>query len=75
MMNPKGRVNYEPNLQSGAVVRANRPSWVFVRPVEEEGAKLRVGQKHLPTITAKRGSFIWLTNVEQNHIAAALTLN
>ena len=76
MINPKGRVNYEPNSWSGkeSGPRESPEQGFRSYPVEEEGAKLVSGQKHLPTITAKHGSFILSqTDIEQNHIAAALT--
>ena len=76
MMNPKGRVNYEPNSWSGkdSGPRESPEQGFRSYPVEEEGAKLRVrSETFADHYSQARQFYLSQTDVEQNHIAAALT--
>lgn len=76
MMNPKGRVNYEPNSWSGkdSGPRESPEQGFRSYPVEEEGAKFRVrSETFADHYSQARQFFLSQTGVEQNHIAAALT--
>ncbi len=76
MMNPKGRVNYEPNSWSGkdSGPRESPDTGFRSYPVEEEGAKLRVrSETFADHYSQARQFFLSQTDVEQHHIAAALT--
>ena len=76
MMNPKGRVNYEPNSWSGkdSGPRESPEQGFRSYPVDEEGAKLRVRSETFSDhYSQARQFYMSQTGVEQNHIAAALT--
>ena len=76
MMNPKGRVNYEPNSWSGkdSGPRESPEQGFRSYPAEEEGAKLRVrSETFADHYSQARQFYLSQTEVEQNHIAAALT--
>lgn len=76
MMNPKGRVNYEPNSWSG---RGSGPRESPERgfrsyPADEAGVKLRVrSETFADHYSQARQFYMSQTKVEQTHIAAALT--
>ena len=76
MVNPKGRVNYEPNswsLKDGGP-RESPENGFRSYPVEEEGAKLRVrSETFADHYSQARQFYLSQTDVEQNHIVAALT--
>ena len=76
MMNPKGRVNYEPNSWGGkeSGPREAPEKGFHSYPAEEEGAKLRVrSETFADHYSQARQFYLSQTGVEQNHIAAALT--
>lgn len=76
MMNPKGRVNYEPNSWSGkdSGPRESPDTGFRSYPADEEGAKLRVrSETFADHYSQARQFFLSQTDVEQQHIAAALT--
>jgi catalase len=76
MMNPQGRANYEPNSWSG---ETSGPRESFEKgftsyPAHEEGEKLRVrSETFADHYSQARQFYISQTEVEQSHIAAALT--
>ncbi len=76
LINPKGRVNYEPNSWNGgqAGPREN-PAWGFQSyPSEEEGPKLRArSETFADHYSQARQFYVSQTEVEQNHIASAFT--
>jgi Catalase len=74
--NPKGRVNYEPNSWGGEKGGPREdPAKGFVsHPEETSGAKVRVkGEKFADHYSQARQFYHSQTEVEQQHIAAALT--
>jgi catalase len=76
MMNPKGRVNYEPNSWSGkdSGPRESPEKGFRSYPADEEGAKLRVrSDTFADHYSQARQFYLSQTDVEQKHIAAALT--
>jgi catalase len=75
MMNPKGRVNYEPNSWSGQASgpRESPEKGFQSYPAEEEGPKLRIrSETFADHYSQARQFYISQTEVEQNHIADAL---
>ncbi len=76
MVNPKGRVNYEPNSWSGkeSGPRESPEKGFRSYPAEEEGAKLRVrSETFADHYSQARQFYLSQTETEQTHIAAALT--
>jgi len=76
MMNPKGRVNYEPNSWSGkdSGPRESPENGFRSHPADEEGAKLRTrSETFADHYSQARQFYLSQTDVEQNHIVAALT--
>ena len=76
MMNPKGRVNYEPNSWSGkdSGPRESPENGFRSHPADEEGAKLRIrSETFADHYSQARQFYLSQTDVEQNHIVAALT--
>jgi catalase len=75
MMNPKGRVNYEPNSwngQSGGP-RESLEKGFQSYPAEEEGPKLRLrSETFADHYSQARQFYISQTEIEQHHIAEAL---
>jgi catalase len=75
MVNPKGRVNYEPNSWGGREggPRESPEQGFRSYPAEEEGAKLRVrSETFADHYSQARQFYLSQTGVEQTHIAAAL---
>ena len=75
MMNPKGRVNYEPNSWSGQASgpRESPEKGFQSYPAEEEGSKLRIrSETFADHYSQARQFYISQTEVEQKHIADAL---
>jgi catalase len=75
MINPKGRVNYEPNSWNSedSGPRESPEKGFRSYPAEEEGAKLRVrSETFADHYSQARQFYISQTAVEQAHIAAAL---
>jgi catalase len=76
MVNPKGRVNYEPNSWNGG---SGGPRESFEKgfdsfPAEEAGPKLRIrSETFADHYSQARQFYISQTEIEQDHIAAALT--
>jgi catalase len=76
MTNPKGRANYEPNSWGGAAGGPREdPEGGFVSfPAEDGGQKERVrSETFADHYSQARQFYISQTNIEQDHIAAALT--
>jgi catalase len=76
MVNPKGRVNYEPNSwNNGAGGPRESPEKGFhTYPDEEQGPKLRVrSETFADHYSQARQFYISQTDIEQGHIVAALT--
>ena len=76
MVNPKGRVNYEPNSwNNGAGGPRESPEKGFHSyPAMEEGAKLRIrSETFADHYSQARQFYISQTDTEQSHIVAALT--
>jgi catalase len=76
MMNPKGRVNYEPNSWNGqgGGPRESREKGFQSYPAEEQGQKLRVrSETFADHYSQARQFYISQTDTERNHIADALT--
>jgi catalase len=75
MVNPKGRVNYEPNSWTGKNSGPREsPEYGFRSyPAEEAGAKLRVRSETFSDhYSQARQFYLSQTGVEQTHIASAL---
>ena len=75
MMNPKGRVNYEPNSWNGqgSGPRESQEKGFQSYPAEEPGEKLRIrSETFADHYSQARQFYISQTNTEQNHIAGAL---
>jgi catalase len=75
MVNPKGRVNYEPNSwNNGAGGPRESPDKGFRSyPAEEQGPKLRLrSETFADHYSQARQFYISQTDTEQSHIAAAL---
>jgi len=77
MVNPKGRVNYEPNSWNGKTGGGPRESpekGFHTYPSEEAGAKLRIrSERFADHYSQARQFYLSQTEVERGHIAAALT--
>jgi len=76
MVNPKGRVNYEPNSWNGNTggPRESLEKGFHTYPSEEAGAKLRIrSERFADHYSQARQFYLSQTEVEQGHIAAALT--
>jgi catalase len=76
MVNPKGRVNYEPNSWNGNTggPRESLEKGFQTYPSEEAGAKLRIrSERFADHYSQARQFYLSQTEVEQGHIAAALT--
>jgi catalase len=76
MVNPKGRVNYEPNSWGGKEggPRESPETGFRSYPAEEEGTKLRVrSETFADHYSQARQFYMSQTETEQAHIAAALT--
>lgn len=75
LVNPKGRVNYEPNSwnDEGSGPRESPEKGFTSFPAEEEGAKLRIrSETFADHYSQARQFYISQTDTEQNHIANAL---
>ncbi len=75
MMNPKGRVNYEPNSRSGAEGGPRESHEIGFQsfPAEEQGPKVRERSKSFADhYSQPRLFYISQTEVEQRHIVNAL---
>ena len=75
LVNPKGRVNYEPNSWNGegSGPRESPEKGFTSFPAEEEGAKLRIrSETFADHYSQARQFYISQTDTEQNHIANAL---
>jgi catalase len=75
-VNPKGRVNYEPNSWPGAASgpRESPEKGFDSYPAEEDGAKLRIrSETFADHYSQARQFYVSQTETEQNHIANALT--
>ena len=75
LVNPKGRVNYEPNSWSGEASgpRESPDKGFRSFPAEEEGAKLRIrSETFADHYSQARQFYLSQTDTEQNHIAKAL---
>jgi catalase len=73
MLNPKGRVNYEPNSW-GDGVRESPEKGFQSYAAEDGGSKLRIrSESFADHYSQARQFYISQTNVEQGHIANALT--
>src|SRR3954452_14263048 len=73
-MNPKGRVNYEPNSWGGAAggPRETPDKGFTSYPAEEEGPKLRIrSETFADHYSQARQFYVSQTPVEQGHIASA----
>jgi catalase len=76
MVNPKGRVNYEPNSwNNGAGGPRESPEKGFrTYPAEEQGPKLRLrSETFADHYSQARQFYMSQTDTEQSHIVAALT--
>jgi catalase len=76
MINPKGRVNYEPNSRAGeeAGPREDPDSGFQSYPAEEVGSKVRVrAASFADHYSQARQFYISQTPIEQTHIADAFT--
>ena len=75
LVNPKGRVNYEPNSWPGEASgpRESPENGFHSYPAEEEGAKLRIrSETFADHYSQARQFYMSQTGTEQNHIANAL---
>jgi catalase len=75
-VNPKGRVNYEPNSWGGAAggPREGPETGFTSYPAEEQGEKLRVrSETFADHYSQARQFYLSQTPIEQAHIAAAFT--
>jgi catalase len=75
LVNPKGRVNYEPNSWSGEASgpRESPENGFRSYPAEEEGPKLRIrSETFADHYSQARQFYLSQTETEQNHIANAL---
>jgi len=75
MVNPKGRVNYEPNSWTGKYSgpRESPEHGFRSYPAEETGAKLRVrSETFADHYSQARQFYLSQTEIEQTHLAAAL---
>ena len=75
LINPKGRVNYEPNSWGGerGGPRESPESGFRSYPAEEEGAKLRIrSETFADHYSQARQFYISQTPTEKNHVADAL---
>jgi catalase len=75
LVNPKGRVNYEPNSWSGEASgpRESPDKGFRSFPAEEDGAKLRIrSETFADHYSQARQFYLSQTDTEQNHIAKAL---
>jgi len=71
MVNPKGRVNYEPNSQ-GIGPRESPEKGFHSNPTKESGQKNRVrSEKFSDHYSQARQFYVSQTEIEQNHIANA----
>lgn len=76
MINPKGRANYEPNSWNGELggPRESPEKGFHSYPDAEEGAKLRIrSETFADHYSQARQFYISQTEIEQRHIAYALT--
>ena len=76
MVNPKGRVNYEPNSWSGKESGPRESPEMGFRsyPADEAGAKLRVrSETFADHYSQARQFYLSQTEIERTHIADALT--
>jgi catalase len=76
LVNPKGRVNYEPNSWEGEASgpRESPDKGFRSFPDEEEGQKLRIrSETFADHYSQARQFYLSQTDTEQNHIANALT--
>jgi catalase len=76
MINPKGRVNYEPNSWEGEASgpRESPEKGFGSYPAEESGPRLRIrSETFADHYSQARQFYISQTDIEQRHIAAALT--
>ncbi|MDQ2694604.1 MAG: catalase [Pseudomonadota bacterium] len=74
MINPKGRVNYEPNSWGDAGGPRQTPDGFRTHPDRVEGPKLRIrAEAFADHYSQARQFYISQTPVEQKHIADALT--
>lgn len=74
LVNPKGRVNYEPNSWSGEASgpRESPEKGFRTYPAQEEGAKLRIrSETFADHYSQARQFYMSQTETEQNHIANA----
>ena len=74
LVNPKGRVNYEPNSWSGEASgpRESPEKGFSTYPSDEEGAKLRIrSETFADHYSQARQFYMSQTETEQNHIANA----
>jgi catalase len=74
LVNPKGRVNYEPNSWNGQAGPRESPEKGFsTYPAEEDGAKLRIRSETFSDHYSQARQFYGSqTEIEQDHIASAL---
>ena len=75
-VNPKGRVNYEPNSWGGAAggPRESPEKGFTSYPAEEQGEKLRIrSETFADHYSQARQFYLSQTPIEQGHIAAAFT--
>ena len=76
MVNPKGRVNYEPNSWNGGAggPRESPEKGFRSYPAAEEGPKLRIrSESFADHYSQARQFYMSQTEIEQQHIADALT--
>jgi catalase len=76
MINPRGRVNYEPNSRAHGDTgpREDPDSGFHSYPTEEEGSKLRVrAESFADHYSQARQFYISQTPIEQNHIVDSFT--
>jgi catalase len=76
MVNPKGRANYEPNSWNGqgGGPRESMEKGFHTYPSEEGGPKLRIrSESFADHYSQARQFYLSQTEIEQRHIAAALT--
>jgi catalase len=75
MVNPRGRVNYEPNSWNGTTggPRESPAKGFHSYPAEEDGAKLRIrSETFADHYSQARQFYVSQTETEQQHIVAAL---
>ncbi len=73
MMNPKGRINFEPNSFSVQDDPRESPDGFHSYPAQEDGQKLRVrSESFADHYSQARQFYISQTPTEQNHIISAL---